>query len=297
MRFCLRLVLPCLLVALPGVLRNAAAQPAPNGVAWESAETLPGVDFSGLKPEQVRTALELLRHQDCSCACGMKVAECRVKDPNCSYSTNMAKIAVDGVKAGKSREEISKALSAVPGVKRPKLLEDPISIATAGSPSRGPAAAKITLVEFSDFECPYCSLAESHVREVMGAYPAEMRLIYKQFPLPMHPHAELAAEASLAALEQGKYWELHDKLFANFRRLNRENILLWAREVGLNMEWFTASLDSGKYKAVVQRDVSDGEAAGVYGTPSFFINGKRYNGPFELGAVKPILDAELKITP
>ena len=101
----------------------------------------------------------------------------------------------------------------------------PVTIAVDGSPVKGPADARITLVEFSDFECPFCSSAVKQVDIVMAAYPKDVKLIYKQFPLSMHPHAELAAEASLAAREQGKFWEMYDVLFKNFRQLSRENIL------------------------------------------------------------------------
>jgi len=121
-----------------------------------------------------------------------------------------------------------------------------------------------------------------------------VKLIYKQFPLSMHPHAELAAEASLAAREQGKFWEMYDVLFKNFRTLSRNSILAMAKGIGLDMDKFKSDLDSGKFKAVVDKDLADGEAAGVYGTPAFYINGKQYNGEVTLAALKPILAAELK---
>jgi protein-disulfide isomerase len=149
-------------------------------------------------------------------------------------------------------------------------------------------------VEFSDFECPFCSLAEKQVDILMAAYPKDVKLIYKQFPLSMHPHAELAAEASLAAREQGKFWEMYEVLFKNYRQLSRNSIVAMAKALGLDMDKFNADLDSGKYKAVVAKDLADGEAAGVYGTPSFYINGKQYNGEVTLAALKPIFAAELK---
>jgi protein-disulfide isomerase len=129
---------------------------------------------------------------------------------------------------------------------------------------------------------------------VMAAYPKDVKLVYKQFPLSMHPHAEMAAEASLAARDQGKFWEMYDVLFKNYRRLSSDNILLWAKDIGLDVDKFKADLVSGKYKAVVQKDLADGEGAGVYGTPAFYINGKQYNGEVTLAALKPILAAELK---
>ncbi|HEV2688624.1 MAG TPA: DsbA family protein, partial [Bryobacteraceae bacterium] len=150
------------------------------------------------------------------------------------------------------------------------------------------------LVEFSDFECPYCSLAALEMRSIISAYPKDVKLIYKQFPLSMHPHAISAAAASMAAGEQGKFWEMHDLLFKNFRKLTRDNILGWAKDIGLDVGKFKSDLDSPKYQATIKKDVADGEAVGVYGTPAFFINGKHYNGPVTLEALKPILDAELK---
>ncbi len=288
----LRVALLCFVTLTLGALTLGAQTPSPD--AWKTSETLGNVDLSELTPVQKKAVLKILREEDCSCQCGMKTAECIMKDSNCSYSRAIAKIAIQGVKDGKSLMEISKMMDASPKAHRPKLLEAPVTIAVDGSPVRGPADARITLVEFSDFECPYCSAAVKQVDIVMAAYPKDVKLIYKQFPLSMHPHAELAAEASLAAREQGKFWEMYDVLFKNFRQLSRNSILAMAKEIGLDMDKFQSDLDSGKYKAVVNKDLADGEAAGVYGTPAFYINGKQYNGEVTLAALKPILASELK---
>jgi len=271
-------------------------QPQPNA-DWEHAQALPGVDFLDLTAAQKQTVLKLVREQDCSCQCGMKVAECRFKDPACYYSTSLVKIAIDNMRQGKSVAEIRAALAAGPKYKRPKLLEDAVTVPVDGSPTLGAKEAKIVLIEFSDFECPYCSKAANDVKSIMRAYPGNVRLIYKQFPLSMHSHAKLAAVASLAAADQGKFWQLHDAMFANFRKLSRENILAWAKNAGLDMDRFTSDLSSSKYDAVIAKDMQDGQAAGVYGTPAFFINGKLYNGPMDFDKVKPILDAEVSGTP
>jgi protein-disulfide isomerase len=243
---------------------------------------------------QKKAVLKLVREQDCSCQCGMKTAECIMKDSNCAYSRSLAKIAIQGVKDGKTLIEISKLMDASPKAHRPKLLEAPVTIPVEGSPVRGPADARITLVEFSDFECPFCSAAVKQVDIVMAAYPKDVKLIYKQYPLSMHPHAQFAAEASLAAREQGKFWEMYEVLFKNFQHLSRENVMLWAKQLGLDVDKFKADIDSRKFKAAVDKDLADGEAAGVYGTPAFYINGKQYNGEVTLAALKPILAAELK---
>jgi protein-disulfide isomerase len=268
--------------------------PAPDANSWKTSDKLGEISLDALTPVQKRAVLKITREQDCSCLCGMKVAECVNRDPNCTYAKALVAIAIKGVQEGKSPLEISKMMDASPKAHRPKLLEDAVTIPVSGSPTRGPENARITLVEFSDFECPYCSIAVGEVNTIMSAYPKDIKLIYKQFPLSMHPHAPLAAAASLAADQQGKFWQMHDALFKNFRKLSREHILELAKEIGLDMDKFTADLDSPKYQAVIKKDLADGETAGVYGTPSFFVNGKHYNGPMSLDAIKPILEAELK---
>lgn len=285
----LRIELICILAATALV---AQVPKAPDN--WRTIDDLPRIDMSGLTPVQKRAVLKLVREQDCSCQCGLKTAECLLADPQCSYSKTLGAIAVKGVKDGKPLTEISKLMDSSPKARRPKTLEDPVKLSVAGDPVTGPADAKITMVEFSDFECPYCSAAAVHMREIMAAYPKEIKLVYKQFPLSMHPHANLAAAASLAANDQGKFWQMHDIMFANFRKLTRENMLVWAQEIGLDVGKFQADLDSGKYKKLIDKELAEGETAGVYGTPAFFINGKLYNGPVELATLKPILDAELK---
>jgi len=282
-------------IALLGlVLASALLAQNADPDAWKTSESLGNVDISNLTPVQKKAVLKILREQDCSCQCGMKTAECIHKDANCSYSRTLAKIAIQGVLDGKSLIEISKLMDASPKAHRPKLLEDPVNVAIDGAPARGPANARITLIEFSDFECPYCSAAVKEVDAVMAAYPKDIRLVYKQFPLAMHPHAQLAATASLAANEQGKFWEMYEVLFKNSRKLSRANILVWAQQIGLDTKKFTSDLDSKKYESVISKDLADGETAGVYGTPSFYINGKQYNGEVSLASLRPILEAELK---
>ena len=125
-------------------------------------------------------------------------------------------------------------------------------------------------------------------------FPKEVKLVFKQFPLDDHSQAELAAEASLAAQAQGKFWELHDKMYANFQSINRVRILAWASEVGLDINRFRTELDSHKYKARVRAEEQEGEVAGVEGTPTFYIDGKKFNGVFEAKAIAPIIADELK---
>jgi len=264
---------------------------------WQTATDLEGVDFSGLSPARKTLAVKALRTQACSCGCAMKVAECRVKDPKCTYSRGLASVTVAAIKAGKSVDDaIAESKASKYGTRpTPKLLDDPVPIPTLGSPAMGPADARITMVEFSDFQCPYCSRATAQINATLKAYPNDVRLIFKQYPLAeLHPAAALSAAAALAAHAQGKFWPMHDVMFANRSRLSRPSILAWAKEIGLDMQRFTADLDSEAIRKAVVRDVADGDKAGVEGTPTVFLNGQRYNGDLAPEAIKPVIDSELK---
>jgi protein-disulfide isomerase len=266
---------------------------------WKTVIHLPSVDFTGLTPLRTRALLRLLRNHDCTCGCGMKVAECRVKDPSCSYSKGIAEAMGDALRAGKNENDAIEAAKASKwghGPQPPKLLEDAVAIPTAGSPVRGPADATLTLVEFSDFQCPYCYVAAGKLDAVLKAYPSKVKLIFKQFPLDTHSQAALAAAAAIAAQRQGKFWPMHDALFAHRRELSPRTILALARDNGLDMNRFAADVDSAETKKVITKDLDDGDRAGVEGTPSIFVNGRKYNGGLDLEAIRPIIDAELKKT-
>jgi protein-disulfide isomerase len=264
---------------------------------WQTATELAGVDLTGLTPAKKTLVLKALRTQACTCGCAMKVAECRVKDPNCSYSRGLASITVGAIKEGKTVDEaIAESKASKFGTRpTPKLLDDPVPIPTLGSPVMGPPDARITLVEFSDFQCPYCSKAMVQIYATLKAYPNDVRLIFKQYPLfELHPSAGIAAAAALAAHRQGKFWPMHDVMFANRRMLSRQSILGWAKDIGLDMLRFMADLDSDAIKKAVLRDQADGDKAGVEGTPTVFVNGQRYNGDLAPDAFRPVIEGELK---
>ena len=128
----------------------------------------------------------------------------------------------------------------------------------------------------------------------MEKHPTDVRLVFKQFPLDEHSQAAAAAEAALAAHAQGKFWPMHDILYAHFREISPKNIFVWAKEIGLDLVRFTADLNSGKYKQQVAKEMGDGLKAGVQGTPTIFVNGKRYNGPIDIDVLEKVLAGELK---
>jgi len=264
---------------------------------WKTVEKLPDVDFSGLSPAKVKDLLRLMRNHDCTCGCGMKVAECRVKDPHCIYSKGVAAAMGDALRAGRNENDAIAAAKASKwgqGPQPPKLLEDPVAIPTAGSPVRGPADAPITLVEFSDFQCPYCSEAVHKLNAVMEAYPGKIKLIFKEFPLDTHSQAALAAQCAIAAHQQGKFWQMHDALFAHRRDLSPGVLIALGREVGLDMKRYEQDVNSVQTKKTILKDMDDGDRAGVEGTPSIYMNGRKYNGSLELAAFRKVIDEELK---
>jgi protein-disulfide isomerase len=265
---------------------------------WKTAADLPGVDWMGVSPAQKQIALKVLRDLSCTCGCSMKTAQCRIEDPACSQSRGLAMIAVDAARQNKSeaaiRELIENSELARQARDHDRILLDPVEISVDGAPAKGPANAKITLVEFSDFQCPFCSVAVAKLNAVLQKYPNDVRLVFKQFPLDSHSTARFAAAAALAAHAQGKFWPLHDRMYAGFRQLSRENILGWAKELGLDPAKLAADADAPRTAAAVERDYLEGQKAGVEGTPTVFINGKKYQGALDLAAIGPVLEAELK---
>ena len=163
----------------------------------------------------------------------------------------------------------------------------------AKGPSRGPANAPVTIVEFSDFECPYCGRAEETVAEVMRVYGDKVRLVFRDLPLPNHTNAPKAAEAAHCADDQGKYWEMHAKLFANQRALEVPALKGYAKDLKLDQAKFDKCLDSGAKAALVEEGRKAGSEAGVNGTPAFFVNGVLISGAQPFDAFKEVIDAEL----
>ncbi len=163
----------------------------------------------------------------------------------------------------------------------------------ADGPARGPAKAPVTIVEFSDYECPFCGRAEAVVSQVLANYGDKVRLVYRDYPLPMHPDAPKAAEAAHCAGDQGKYWEMHGKLFANQRDLSVASMKGYAKDLGLDAGKFAACLDSGEKAKTVEGHRKAGDEAGVSGTPAFFVNGILISGAQPYESFKQVIDAEL----
>lgn len=162
---------------------------------------------------------------------------------------------------------------------------------------RGEAKAPVTIVEFSDFQCPYCKKAEAVLTSLLAKYNGRIKLAYRDFPLrALHPQAQLAAEAGRCAGGQGKFWEYHDALLMDQSKLDQAGLVRTAQVLGLNEQSFQACLTGGKFKAQVEQDVQEGTNAGVIGTPGFFINGEFVNGAKSQAEFERIIERELAIS-
>ena len=168
-----------------------------------------------------------------------------------------------------------------------------VDIQPGNSPSKGPKNAPVTIIIFSDFQCPFCSRVEPTLKELEKEYGSKLRWVWKNQPLPFHQNAEPAAEAAMAAGAQGKFWEMHDKLFANQQSLDRASYERFATELGLDMARFKGDLDGQKYKDQIKADSAEGTKVGANGTPTFFVNGNQLVGAQPVDAFKKLIDAEL----
>jgi protein-disulfide isomerase len=166
-------------------------------------------------------------------------------------------------------------------------------VAAGTSHAKGPKNAPLQVVIFSDFQCPFCSRVEPTLTQMEKEYGGKVHMVWKNYPLPFHNNAEPAAEAAMAAGAQGKFWEMHDKLFANQQSLDRPSLDKYAQELGLDMGKFKADLDGSKYKSVIEAESKEGSAVGVNGTPAVFINGRKISGAYPFDTFKKIADQEL----
>jgi predicted DsbA family dithiol-disulfide isomerase len=175
------------------------------------------------------------------------------------------------------------------------LIEPDRDEVAAEGPSRGPQDARVTIVEFADFECPFCGRMEPVFRQVLQQYPHDVRLVFRQMPLPdLHPNAMHAAQASLCAGQQRRFWEMHDAMFANQAALDEAGITQTATRLGLEAQPFTDCLNSAPVSAAIKADTDAGNALGVNGTPGIFVNGRFFGGAVPYEALAAVIEDELQ---
>ena len=163
---------------------------------------------------------------------------------------------------------------------------------------RGPLHAPVTLVEYGDFECPYCGQAEPVVRELVQAFGDDLRFVFRHLPLvDVHEHAELAAEAAEAAASQGRFWEMHDRMMDNQASLIYPDLMRYAADLGLDVDRFGEDLRSRRYAARIHRDIDSADASGAAGTPTMFVNGRRHEGAHDIEGLAAAIERELAAGP
>jgi protein-disulfide isomerase len=205
------------------------------------------------------------------------IAQCVQEKRDCKKCVPAAKYVLRAVKDGLTREQVEKAYKNRFDADKVK------SVPIDGSPVKGPESAAITLVEFADFECPHCGEFAPVLDKAIQEHKNDVRFVFKFYPLPGHPHADIAARAGIAAWRQGKFWEMHHALFLNQRHLEQPDLDSYAKELGLDVSRFHADMQANETTERIAKDKKLGEDLQIQGTPSLFINGRSYDGHQDLG--------------
>jgi protein-disulfide isomerase len=247
--------------------------PGPPGaerinVSPSDPQDLPGVDTSELVPRERRQWWKLVSQLYSPCPDqAVSIAQCVKEQRPCAACPAAAQMLASRVRSGATVAECEAVYGARfgPNVKNPDL---------TGSPSRGPADAPVTIVVWSDFQCPACKHALPVIDQAAEKHANHVRLVHKFYPLKFHTHAEVAAKAAVAAHNQGRYWQFEKLLFDNQNALTETDLDKYAKAVGLDMARFHADMGSEKTAAVIQRDKAEAEKAGLSGTPFILVNGR-----------------------
>lgn len=241
--------------------------------AGPRVERLDAVDVEELSGAERRVWVELINDRLSPCDEPVSVGRCVDEERSCRRCVPAARYLARLIGEGYERQEIEELYDL-------RYARDAgVTLEVDDAPSRGSPMAPLTIVEFSDFECPYCGRAHPVLQQLLSEYEGRVRLVFKQFPLSAHPHAAAAARAAVAAGNQGKFWEMHDLLFEHQRQLEEEDLLGYAEQIGLDMDRFRADLASAETQARVEADKDQGQRLGVEGTPTFFVDGRRFREP------------------
>jgi protein-disulfide isomerase len=234
--------------------------------------TLPGVDTSMLTSREKHDWSTYVAALMSPCSdTPVSLAQCVQEKRSCSRCVPGAKYVLRGVRDGMSQEQIEKSYHNRFDPDRVK------NVTLDGSPAKGPESAPVTLVEFADFECPFCAMEAPVLEKSWQGHKDSVRFVYKYFVISAHPHGESAARAAIAAGNQGKFWEMHDTLFANRDHLEGADIDSYAKGLGLDMAKLHADMQSAATTDRIERDKKLGESLGVEGTPTIFLNGRAFD--------------------
>ncbi len=218
----------------------------------------------------------------------MSVDVTGLNDKQQEAAKNMIDEIIPLIKEGKTESQIIQYLQEQDAKKITRY-----RVEVGDSPTKGPDNAKVTIVEYTDFQCPFCAKVQPTLTQILEKYPQDVRKVFKQHPLAFHKDAPLASEASLAAGAQGKFWEMKEVLFNNQKQLKEENLIKYAQDLGLDLEQFKSDLSTHKYKEQVERETEEAVKLGATGTPAFFVNGRYLSGAKPLESFVAVIDEEL----
>lgn len=245
-------------------------QPATSTASAQRLLAAASVDAGKLNQQQQQQLVALAREQRCPCPPNDEsLLDCAGRAGSCPRAAFAVRAVARGLARDEPQDKISSRLIERFGPREPEQVD------LTGAPCRGAATARVTLVLFSDFQCPFCSRAVRLVHDVERAAGARLRVCFKHWPLKRHPLAEGAARAAVAAQRQGKFWAMHDRLFANQKELEPVELVQHARELGLDLERFKQDLALPEVKARVAQDRAEARRLKLSGTPFFLINGRR----------------------
>lgn len=261
-----------LLVALCSVALVALVACSGRGAHGPSdgAMELPGIDTEDFTNREQASWWRLVNEVYAPCPeQAVTLAACVRESRPCVACGPGATLLASRVRAGFVGEDARRAFDA-------RFTRERLPIDASGSPSKGPADAPVTIVVWSDFECPHCRIALPLIEAAFEKASPKARLVHKFFPLPSHPHAEPAARAAIAAMNQGRYWEMERLLFDNQRALEPADLTRYARSLDLDMARFEADVASAETAALLERDRAAGKAAKIQGTPHIVVNGREF---------------------
>lgn len=248
----------------------AAAADSKSVVRNSRIETIPQVDTSELTDAEKALWLDLVNDQLSPCGDPQSVARCATEQRKCGACVTAARYLARLVTDGYDRAALAEHYATRFGSK------DKLDIPMADSPVRGAPMAKVTIVEFSDFQCPHCGAAHPELTRLLREFDGQVKLVYKYFPLSGHSRALPAARAAEAARAQGKFWEMQDMLFENQRELEDSDIRKYASTLGLDMERFERDWSDESNLQRIEADRQLGQRLGIEATPSFFIDGRPF---------------------
>jgi 2-hydroxychromene-2-carboxylate isomerase len=266
---------------------RATSEGSAAAPAGERVESLAGVDVSELTDAEVDVWRDLINERLSPCGDPVSVGRCVADKHKCGACVTAARYLTRLVMEGYDKQTIESHYTG--RFDKDKRLEVPIEDAHV----RGAPMAPVSIVEFSDFQCPYCGAAYPELERIVQQYEGRVKLVFKHYPLPAHPRAMPAAKAAEAAGRQGKFFEMHDILFQNQRKLEDGDLKRYAEMLGLDAERFAADMASEEVAARVAADRKLGEKLGVEGTPSIYVNGRKFEEP--LKALPAYLAEELEL--